>query len=218
MEASPLNRLMTSCSASWEQVISSPTEDGRRKADYVSLMMALPSRWIPQITPVAGPCGRGGNEYASCLITPVGAHGSNWEDGSNQCCWKENLDFVCVCVFLNNSPFSNPYHRSPCRQAGLSHWLLNRAGAQEGQKDMNPQCYTYRGTLAVIRDTLGFRLICALMLLCLIPHRETRRDVQTNRRVIFFLMYFELFFFSSIVHIIRGDLSCSFIPVFSYWV
>lgn len=63
-------------------------------------MMALPSRWIPQIAPVAGTCGREGNEYASCLITPAGEHGSNWEDRSNQCCWKENLDFACVCVLV----------------------------------------------------------------------------------------------------------------------
>lgn len=69
-----------------------------------------------------------------------------------------------MCVCKNNSLFSNPYHRSPHCQPELSHSPLAQTGAREGQMSMNLQLHACRGILAFVWDTLGFRLICPLML------------------------------------------------------
>lgn len=60
---------------------------------------------------------------------------------------------------MNNSLFSNPYRRSPQCQPELSYTPLARADACEGQINMNAQLHTCSGTLALIEDTLGIRLI-----------------------------------------------------------
>lgn len=59
-----------------------------------------------------------------------------------------------LCVYVNNSLFSNPYHRSPQCQPELSHSPLALADAREGQINMNLQLHTCRGTLASSSRTL----------------------------------------------------------------
>ncbi len=82
---------------------------------------------------------------------------------------------------MNNSLFSNPYHRSCQCQPELSFSPLARAGAREGQININAQLCTCRGTLALIEGTLGFRLICPLMLQhCNATWRERAREISVQ--------------------------------------
>lgn len=170
----------------------------------------------PLDTVVTGRCSEGRNEYASRLITPVRAHSSNREIGAVDAAGKKPR--LCVCVCKNNNLFSNPYHRSPRCQPELSHSPL-ALGTWRADKHESSAPHTHRGTLALVGDTLGFGLICPLMLQ---PCNTTWRDMQGywNKQT---HAYFpppcqvrNLFWadFSSL-HNIRGVFTCSFIPVFS---
>lgn len=81
-------------------------------------------------------------------------------DWGRRCRWKETQT-VHVCVKIITF-FGNPDHRSPRCQPELSLSTLDRAEAREG--NTNPQSDTYRRTLALVRDALGFRLLYPLML------------------------------------------------------